>query len=149
MTIKKRIKQLSELTVADWFLLCYAILLLSLIAVALKLLGLKKTRTLMAKFIPHNSDSDYSEKEQLAIAHHTVRIVAIAANHGLYKANCLKKSLVGWWLLAKRGILAELTIGAKKKQGNLQTHAWLVLNGIPLEQPVTEYKAFDNLAADS
>ena len=103
----------------------------------------------MARLIPNNSDSGHSAQEQLAIAHHIVKIVAIAAHHGPYKANCLKKSLLGWWWLARKGIVTELIIGATKELRDLHAHAWLVLNGIPLEKSVAEYKVFDNLATDS
>lgn len=147
--IKKRIKQLSELSTEGRFLLFYAMLLLPSIAAALNLFGFKKTRALLAKTIPQNPDRDYSEKQQLEVAYQVVKIVAIAANHGPYKANCLKKSMAGWWLLARKGIAVEIKIGVARESDALQAHAWIEYRGLVLndhQDVANQYSPLKNIA---
>lgn len=46
--------------------------------------------------------------------------------------NCLKKSLVLWYLLRCQGIVSELRIGVRREQGEFQAHAWVEYQGIVL-----------------
>ena len=60
-------------------------------------------------------------------------MVAIAAAHGIYRANCLKQSLVLWWLLSRRGIKSEIVFGAQRDVvDDFNAHAWVECNGINL-----------------
>jgi hypothetical protein len=52
-----------------------------------------------------------------------------AARHLFFKFNCLEQSLALWWLFRKRGIAAELRIGARKEEGRLEAHAWVEIGG--------------------
>ncbi|MBD1855910.1 MULTISPECIES: lasso peptide biosynthesis B2 protein [Leptolyngbya] len=67
----------------------------------------------------------------------TVRLVEIAARQYSSRwANCLKRSLVLWYLLRCQGIASELRIGVRREQGEFQAHAWVecqgkILNDIP------------------
>jgi len=56
-------------------------------------------------------------------------MVTAAANHGFYRANCLKKSMLTWWLLERKGITTDIRIGAQKDQSGLQAHAWVECEG--------------------
>ena len=77
-------------------------------------------------------------------ANRIARLVAIAAYHGPYRATCLRQSLALWWLLRRRGIPAELRIGVRKDDGELQAHAWVEHDGQALNdaQNATAYSAF-------
>jgi len=71
-----------------------------------------------------------AREDDLSRAQLISRAVAIAGNHGIYKANCLKQSLLLWWLLARRGILSELKLGTQKSpQESFSAHAWVEYNG--------------------
>ena len=59
-------------------------------------------------------------------------MVRLAANHGAYRANCLKQSLVIWWLLQRYGIESTLRIGVRKEAAVLEAHAWVECFGQPL-----------------
>ena len=63
-------------------------------------------------------------------------LVNTAAWRGLYDATCLRRSLVLWWLLRRRGIDSALRIGVRMEDGEFMSHAWVewqdtVLNDTP------------------
>ena len=62
------------------------------------------------------------------------RLVKAAANHGLYRANCLEQSLVLWWLLKRNGVESKIRFGARKEEEQLQAHAWVECLGIALNE---------------
>ena len=123
----KRLKQLQKLTVSEWQVMLTAMLVLPLIALSLKTKGVKWTRHFLAR---HGRASlSIPEERQLEVAQSVARMVSIAANHGIYRTNCLKKSLATWWLLARRGIQSELKIGVNKDEGEFSAHAWVEYQG--------------------
>lgn len=72
------------------------------------------------------------------------RIVRVAAQHGVYRANCLQQSLVLWWLLARRNIECELRFGARKENAQLEAHAWVECCSIPLNEAADIYQRFSS-----
>ena len=123
----KRLKQLKELKLSEWQVMLTAMLLLPLIALALKMKGVKWTQRFLADH--RKTGLPAPEGQQLEKAQSVARMVSVAANHGLYRTNCLKKSLVTWWLLARRGIKTELKIGVNKDEGEFSAHAWVEYQG--------------------
>ena len=61
-------------------------------------------------------------------------VASAAANH-LWPMNCLPRSLALKRLLAKRGIASTFRIGVRKDFGELQAHAWIEVDGVPLGEP--------------
>lgn len=45
---------------------------------------------------------------------------------------CLSRSLVCAWLLAGRGVDHSLRIGVRTENGQLHAHAWVEVNGMPI-----------------
>lgn len=56
------------------------------------------------------------------------RMVSIAAVRGIYRANCLEKSLALWCILSRQGIESRILLGARKVDGSLDAHAWVELD---------------------
>ena len=79
---------------------------------------------------------------QMTYAQQVTCIVNIAANHGPYRGNCLKKSLAIWWLLARKNINVELKIGVKNNDEKFQAHAWVEFMGTALTSPHDNEKDF-------
>ena len=88
MAIRKRLKQLEELTFTEWRVLLSAILLLPMVALVLKSIGFKKTQSFLSNHLPKKPNKSISEDKQLEEARSIARMVSIAANHGFYSANC-------------------------------------------------------------
>ena len=104
--------------------------------------------------IPEDGRCPGSGKDAAALIDEAQRVqtlVGIAANHGLYKANCLRKSITTWWALRKMGLDSAICFGAKKEGGELAAHAWVELHGVPLgERPemLSTYTAFESSLID-
>lgn len=62
------------------------------------------------------------------------RLVHIAATHGLYRAKCLEQSLVLRWFLLRQGVASRMLVGTRKENGQVQAHAWVEVNGVPLNE---------------
>jgi len=74
--------------------------------------------------------------------HSLARLEAAAARHALVHFNCLERSLVVWWLLRRRGIRAELRIGARKEQKSLEAHAWVEFDDQVINDPEGTHRKF-------
>ena len=77
-----------------------------------------------------------SKVDPMREARRTAELVSAAAWRGLYDATCLRRSLVLWWMLRRRGIDSQLRIGARMEGDNFAAHAWVeyentVLNDSP------------------
>jgi len=58
--------------------------------------------------------------------------VNIAATHGLVRGNCVVRSLALLWLLRRRGVAAALRIGVRLAGATLFAHAWVEVDGRPI-----------------
>lgn len=81
------------------------------------------TRRVRARRVP-----DCAEKE-LELAESVSRIVQIASNRTLLHPTCLQQSIYLWWLLASRGLSANLRVGVRKKNDRFEAHAWIEFRG--------------------
>jgi hypothetical protein len=112
-------------------LLLQALVLLPLVALSLKFCGLNRTQTALTFLLPTPFMSQQSV-ERLPQVLATARMVRTAAQYYAPWANCLKKSLVLWWLLRRQGIASNLQIGVRREQGNFEAHAWVEYEGVVL-----------------
>ncbi|MDH4096298.1 MAG: lasso peptide biosynthesis B2 protein [Betaproteobacteria bacterium] len=60
------------------------------------------------------------------------RLVNIAARHAPWRATCLTRSLLLVRMLRERGAAAQLRIGVRLVGGALDAHAWVELDGVPV-----------------
>ena len=105
-----------------------SLLLLPLTGILLHIFGLKRTRSVMSQ-LSSKSRKNLPEAGQMNVAKQVARMVSIAANHGPYHANCLKRSVLIWWLLERKGIHTEIRVGAQMDPFGLQAHAWVEYQG--------------------
>ncbi len=134
--LKNRLRQLVELTPIQWWIILVALFTLPIIALSLKLSGFKQTKERLSRFIPTRMADISAREDDLPRAQLISRAVTISGNHGVHHANCLKQSLLLWWLLARRGILCELKLGTQKiPQETFSAHAWVEYNGEVLGEP--------------
>jgi hypothetical protein len=127
-------------------LLVQSLLLLPLINLALLLLGYYRLRGAMEKLIPFKPiDTPVSEMEILQRAREIARIVSIAAQHGLYKATCLRRSLLVWWFLRREGIQSEIRFGVRMFNRMLEAHAWVEFQGTVVNDSVEVHEHYQAL----
>jgi hypothetical protein len=99
--------------------------------VGLRLAGLRRWRERMVPRMP--------AQDAAAIAAASVeggrKVAAIqeaVSRHLPWQPTCLEKSLVLWRQLGRRGIAAELRIGARKEAGRFEAHAWVEMGNVVL-----------------
>ncbi|MBE9227079.1 lasso peptide biosynthesis B2 protein [Phormidium sp. LEGE 05292] len=123
-------RKLKELSWSELMLLMQAFLLLPLVAFGIKFFGFRRFYGIMANF---NDRKDRLQgREGIKQARTIAKLVEIASRYGLYKPNCLQKSLLLWWLLRRQGMESVLRIGVRKQQENLAAHAWVECQGCVL-----------------
>jgi hypothetical protein len=127
MTRLEKIKNLSWL---EWRVIMAASLMLPLCALYLRLWGLNRTQEILCS--NPVGLSDLPPERELAKALQIARAVDLTAIYGLYRANCLKRSLVLCRFLRGRGISCDLRIGADLSHGELSAHAWVEHAGVVL-----------------
>lgn len=108
-------------------------LLLPVVDLHLRFSGLQATRRrlgrLRGRTPPRSPDAlDMQRAERLA------QLAAVAGKRGLYANTCLRQALVVHWWLRRQGLPAQLVIGAQPAEAELDAHAWIELQGIPLAQ---------------
>ena len=79
--------------------------------------------TLLARF----SGTDRTDRDAIDVARAARLVEAVTACYPL--ATCLKKSLILFRILRKRGIPAELRLGVRRVDGDFSAHAWIECEG--------------------
>ena len=124
---------------AERRLLLASAFLLPLLAASVRVFGLARV---MGWLACQPAETRQSDTEAPALA----ALVDAAAHHLPMACSCLTRSLLLDWMLRRRGFASELRIGVRLVGGNLQAHAWVQLDGTPLnDAPVAagRFAAFD------
>jgi hypothetical protein len=88
----------------------------------------------------------------LETANRIARLQAATARKLFFRANCLDRSLALCWMLKRRGMPAELRLGARKVANQLEAHAWVELRGSALGDAGEEhlhFVPFENLRSST
>jgi hypothetical protein len=122
----------SRLTTAERLVALEAALGLAATWVALRTVGFRRwKRVLESLAIRKKTNAPAAEVSTREIAN-VVRMEEAAARNLFFDTNCLEQSLVLWWLLQKRGVAADLLIGARKDANRFEAHAWVEFAGAAL-----------------
>ncbi len=122
-------KKFIQLSFQEQWLLVVAMVLLPLVTIFLTLLGTNKTKFILTKLspIPTSMDSNLKGKAKTIGS-----VVNIAASYCFFCSNCLRKSLVLWYLLRFNGIDSNICLGVRKFEGIFEAHAWVEYQGFVL-----------------
>ena len=138
----RKLRRFRELTFDDRQLFMHALLLLPLAKGLLHLGGFNRTYRLFARVFAFRP-STHGERTIEHRAQATMRIVEVAATHGVCRATCLTRSLVAFGLLRRQGFDAQIRLGARKKAGAFEAHAWIALDSVALDPgPTGDADAF-------
>ena len=111
--------------------------------VGLRLAGFRRWKTVLAWLAPSASViARRTAAAQRVAAQMIARMAAAAARNFFFATNCLEQSLVLWWLLRRRGIAAELRIGARKEFERFEAHAWVEVDSAVLNDARAEHRHF-------
>jgi len=109
-----------------------ALVLLPLVTLLLRIRGYRATeRTLRGRLGPPAGSGEAAAE----LAGTASRMVLAAARHSIFPSTCLERSLVLWWLLARRGVASRLRIGVRKSGEKFEAHAWVERDGVAIGEP--------------
>ncbi len=114
----------------DRHTLLVAIALLPVWRIAISVLGLARLQARLTK--TPVAPGPRPDDGQVA---HLAKLVSTAAQHTIAPANCLTRSLLLLWMLRRRGVDAQLRIGVRLADGQLDAHAWVEDKGVPVNDP--------------
>ena len=122
----RRLQKYLALTPAGRAIVLRSLLLLPMVAMLVRARGMALTTAWLGRL------GRRAERDPGALAPREIaRLVNAAAS--ILGARCLPRSLVLCHLLRNRGIPAEIRLGVSKlADGNLSAHAWVELDGLPL-----------------
>lgn len=124
------LNKIAQLSRQDRNRLCQATVFLPIIHWGLILLGYARLRAGLEKLIPRKHEHYFlSELEMLQSARDIARVISIAAQHGIYRATCLRRSLLLWGFLRREGIDGDICFGVRRVNDRLEAHAWVEVWG--------------------
>jgi hypothetical protein len=106
-------------------LLCASILLFPVLVLAQRLLGLRRTLWFLNRLTPAVATASSTDNQCVRLAHSVSRIVRIVGARIPLKSSCLEQSVFLHWLLARQGIVTDIRIGIRNRDGGFQAHAWV------------------------
>jgi hypothetical protein len=118
-----------QLTVRQRFTLLEAMALMPLAEI---FLGLFRYHTLLAFLEKATPLRKGRATMSMAKARKMGELANIAAWRGAYKVTCLRRSLVLWWMLRRRGVDSQVRIGVRMENGEFASHAWVERGGVVL-----------------
>lgn len=124
---------------------------LTLTWLGLRALGFKRMRDSAERF-PRSTQpiTDTSDSNPQLIASRTIaRLIGSASRHLVFTPNCLVQSLALLEMLRRRGIHAELRVGARHESGAFEAHAWVEFAGTVLNDVSAEHHHFTPFESDS
>ena len=144
-------RKLQRLSANERRLLTQALVLLPLTFWGVYALGVSRWQRFLTRLASFGTTSNRNSLRDVAASEvsEVARAVKIAAERGLFQANCLQQTLVLWCLLRRNHIESELRFGARKQEGQLQAHAWVELDGVALNEASDVCLHFSPLAGDA
>lgn len=117
---------------------------LPVIHAGLAMFGYKRMRSIVERWSRHASPRS-ATGEEIADAQAMARLAAIAGRRGMVEATCLRRSLLLYGWLRRRGLRPQLQLGVPEAPvpgARFQAHAWVELEGNPLLPGDTAYRPF-------
>ena len=123
------LRKLRSLRPAGRRLLVQSACLLPFVSLAVRLLGFRRVHAFLSRWADRSAASSGHEKLDVRRARRVVRYLRSDAP---FRGNCLSRSLILCWLLRRRAIQCELRIGVDRDVAEFRAHAWVEVNGRPL-----------------
>jgi hypothetical protein len=132
-----------------------ALLLPLLISMSFRLKGVPWTQAELRRWATQGATgstpaTSSEAADWIALAQLGQRSVRRAAGVG---GNCLVRSLTLWTMLLRRGVVTDLRVGVRRREGKIEAHAWLEFAGMPVnenQENVDSYSVYDQpLAFDA
>src|SRR5262245_51547112 len=123
------LRSFASMPPADRWLLLEAVVLVAAIKTSLRIFSVRRVHQVLRACLPQRQSSplprsvtDGDRVRELS------RIVDRASRHTVANT-CLHRSLALWWLLGRRSIESDLRLGARRRNGRFEAHAWVEYGG--------------------
>lgn len=137
----QRFRKWQALPMAEQKVLLLMMLVMPVLELALRQFGFRRTRRWIEGWTARRvSLSDI--KSDAICAERLAQLSAIAGNHGLIRATCLRQALLSYGILRWRGLDPELVIGVQRTCATPDMHAWVILDGLALGQSSLQHVPF-------
>jgi hypothetical protein len=145
-TLTTNLDKFKRLSRKERGLFLQAVLLLPAIHFALLLLGYSRLLGVMEKLVPVKPiETAPSDAQVLQRAQEISRIVSIAAQYGVYRATCLRKSLLVWGFLRREGMQGRVCFGVRMCARKLEAHAWVEYKGMVVNDSLKVHECYTAL----
>lgn len=126
-----RLKKFLTLSAAEKKIFLKAVFGLPIVSLKLRLFGFKNylSRLQQTPLAAPHSETDPSTYPDQAS-----RMVNAAARLVFGREACLERSIMLWSLLRRRGIESELKIGVATEDSGMRAHAWVEIDGEPINE---------------
>jgi len=123
----KKIRRLAAMPAGERAATLSVTLLIPVISTSLSILGFQRT----VDWVKRSAEPRQSDTPQ---RRETVIIEGVAALkrarfYTPWTGRCLAQALSLWWVLRRRGVVAELHLGVRMTDGALDAHAWVTHEG--------------------
>ncbi|MGK2856482.1 MAG: lasso peptide biosynthesis B2 protein [Thermoanaerobaculia bacterium] len=122
--LSEKLRRAATLSPRDWLLVAEAWIELARARTLLSLDAAKAVRGALDRKAPEHRD-EHDLPPQL------LEMFLLAANHHLFRLNCLPKALALKRMLERRRLAPHLRIGARKEGPKLLGHAWIEIDAVP------------------
>lgn len=139
--MRRRLKQWVALEHAERLSVLAMMLALPLLSLGLRIFGYVRVR----RWVEDRTvkETRLATPSDIAYGKEVARLAAIAGRHGPAKATCLRQSLLVYGLLRRQRLTPELKLGVRREDATFAAHAWVELDGVPLEMVPSGHAAFD------
>ena len=117
-----------------------------LISLALRLRGFRRTQAWLERH-SRSPTPHAATPHELAAAHRSAELAAIAGLRGPVTTTCLRQALAVYWVLRHRGLRPVIRLGVDRLGAAPDMHAWVELDGVPLAQPHLRHQPFQPATA--
>lgn len=120
----EKLRRAAALSPYDWLLVAEAWIELGRARAMLSFDAAKAVRGALDR-------TDRPQSEERDLPPQLLEMFHVAANHHLFRLNCLPKALALKRILERRRLAPYLMIGARKEGPKLLGHAWIEIDGVP------------------
>ena len=123
-----------------------ALAAMPLVVLGLPLFGYRRVQQWMARWPRRAPPRGIAAAEAESRLRTLARLVAVVSGPGRFRATCLRRSLLLWWLARLDGIETVVRVGVRREADALLAHAWVEHRGRPVNDVAdiaSRFAAFD------
>ena len=135
----RKLKLFFSLEPLDRRMLMEALLLPGLIWLGFRIMGVPRTQGLLRRWAAGTKNGP---SIGIAAVQRARRAQTMIRRNLGRPGNCLVRSLTLWAMLLRRGVVTDLRVGFRKRDGRIEGHAWLEHDDTPINEALSEARSY-------